>query len=929
MNNASIEGKNNFQREKKLMNVGRRKLLVGTVLIIGGLMLSVFNNCANTTSKVGAFGDNPDSNPTPIPTPPPTEEKKKLALSYGDPFMGAINSPFIIHPKTLERGSGLWIGCSQSRQNTWPSEITVDSETCAISGSASSALINFPLVIDAENSSGEKVQATLVMNIANKSTYEFVKSSETYLFTGSNFIVKIPVSISVPQYVATKIKYSVLGMTTAISFTQAPELFQEREVNVPPGANTVDIEIPITADTMNSNSNDKILQVALLGLSDTGLLGEKIVTRLVIKNRSNLVFRKVVSRGGSVCAVTQDSVVKCWGRNDYYQLGSGMLVDDPLGPYVYQPWGLYFGNSYIDLGGTIDGRTFCGLTSGGDIQCWGHQPAFNNNLGWSSLPTSLYAGKGFQKFEIGQDHLCGTDANDSLWCWGYNSSGQLGDGSFNSSKKPISIDPVNKYLQLALAENSTCAITATQKLRCWGKNESGILGLQNLDQLQTSPITISPNDRFQTVDLGTRIGCAIKIGGTIKCWTRTGELNVDESSKYTSIKIVPSSSLYPNYVESFCGITDSNVLKCYKIHTKDLKVTSSIVVDEGTAYKAVTVSGSMNCGITTLNTLKCWDQEGLLTYNQNPKNNSLPVQYPIAVQPALKFRFLSEKCGILESGELRCSGERVGDGTSFRRTIPVIVDSGTSYVHFNENCGVTTEGRLRCIGPDGLFSGIDQRADYVKVAVGLTHLCALTNTGQARCKGEAAQLGGAWSSQQDLLVDVDPGTVYIEIAAGNRFTCGITNEKRLRCWGSKLNLIKPTFIDDDHYNFISTGEKERVSNCLINSANKLKCFSNGIQMVEVDPQENYSAVATNQYITCGLTLTGKLKCWGTISVLPWGSLWSNKLPTLLDTPNVTFKSVTGCGALSNDGIRYWFGSVQWAQNGTGFIGPYAMTPIDF
>src|SRR5690606_18061086 len=121
----------------------------------------------------------------------------------------------------------------------------------------------------------------------------------------------------------------------------------------------------------------------------------------------------------------------------------------------------------------------CALSQG-RVLCWGANDA--GQLGDASgegsaeptpvrglpgLPTAIVAGAA---------HTCALLADGTVWCWGQNLYGQLGDGSTASSSAPVSVTGGHRFRELRAGGAVTCGTTADDETYCWGLNQSGQLG---------------------------------------------------------------------------------------------------------------------------------------------------------------------------------------------------------------------------------------------------------------------------------------------------------------------------------------------------------------------------------------------------------------------------------------------------------------------
>ena len=79
------------------------------------------------------------------------------------------------------------------------------------------------------------------------------------------------------------------------------------------------------------------------------------------------------------------------------------------------------------------------------------------------------------QISAGSSHTCGITSDDSLWCWGSNASGQLGDNSTTERLVPTAVNGGGAWKQVAAGGSYTCGITSDDSLWCWGSNGDGEL----------------------------------------------------------------------------------------------------------------------------------------------------------------------------------------------------------------------------------------------------------------------------------------------------------------------------------------------------------------------------------------------------------------------------------------------------------------------
>jgi alpha-tubulin suppressor-like RCC1 family protein len=178
------------------------------------------------------------------------------------------------------------------------------------------------------------------------------------------------------------------------------------------------------------------------------------------------------------CALVGDGTVQCWGNNDYGQLGTGSRVRRSV-PTPTAP--LFTTAVAITAGGFHT----CALLSDGTAQCWGDNSwgqlgtgDFVNYL----VPTDVFAVLSYQGAAIsaGNIHTCALTAHGEVSCWGDNTGGQLGDGTYADRNYPGFALDLGEVERIAAGDAHTCARRTDGTMWCWGDNAAGPLGVPSI-----------------------------------------------------------------------------------------------------------------------------------------------------------------------------------------------------------------------------------------------------------------------------------------------------------------------------------------------------------------------------------------------------------------------------------------------------------------
>jgi alpha-tubulin suppressor-like RCC1 family protein len=333
----------------------------------------------------------------------------------------------------------------------------------------------------------------------------------------------------------------------------------------------------------------------------------------------------------------------------------------------------------------------------------------------------------------GQGQLsCGIRANGTLWCWGANSLGQLGDGTTQDRHTPVRVGSKSDWTTVAPALNHSCGTRADGTAWCWGFNFAGQLGDGTTTQ-RLSPVQVRSGSDWSTVTTGSDHSCGLRTDGTAWCWGG-GDLGKLGNGR----------------------------------HGRGLYSATPVAVRGRHTFLSIDAGNEHTCAVSTEHTLWCWGSNisGQLGIGSKGRKDSRDT--PVEVGDDDSWSGVSGgaefTCATQSDGSAWCWGlnhdGQLGDGTRTTRTLPVQVAG---------------------------------RADWVDVTAGGGHSCGLRADGSAWCWGDNTDgaVGDGTTMRRLEPVPVGDATDWTSVPAGGYLygghTCGLRGAGVAWCWGDNSN----------------------------------------------------------------------------------------------------------------------------------------------
>jgi alpha-tubulin suppressor-like RCC1 family protein len=199
-------------------------------------------------------------------------------------------------------------------------------------------------------------------------------------------------------------------------------------------------------------------------------------TNAPVKVVGGLRWRRVTAGGSVTCGVTSGDVAYCWG----FRLGGKTPTR--------VPGGLFFRQVQVGGGDFTDAQHeepdlphACGITREDRAYCWGW--GGEGQLGHgspisSTTPVAVSGSRRWRQVIPGYYHTCGVTRAEVAFCWGLNQWGSNGDGSLISSSSPTRVAGDHAFFSIStgVAGLHSCALTDAGRIWCWGYNSAGQLG---------------------------------------------------------------------------------------------------------------------------------------------------------------------------------------------------------------------------------------------------------------------------------------------------------------------------------------------------------------------------------------------------------------------------------------------------------------------
>jgi alpha-tubulin suppressor-like RCC1 family protein len=410
----------------------------------------------------------------------------------------------------------------------------------------------------------------------------------------------------------------------------------------------------------------------------------------------------------SSATTCDDTTASALGERRWYRVESSAMGAQTLTTAVVDGWRLAF------EGIAAGENSSCGRTpltpDGGRLWCWGANFMGQAGLGTTnfsvSVPTLVPSMSNVVEISSAGTaaHFCARKTDNTVWCWGWNADGQIGDGTSGTSNQiratPKQVSGV-EAVALALGSRHSCAIVLGLGARCWGRNDSGQLG-DNSTENRTLPVQVKTGPstnlvQVASIGLGNWHSCATRTNGEVWCWGANNNHQLGQTTPTSSTVAIRATALSGATAvvggESFTCTLASQAVHCWggnaygELGNGQVGgTTAAPQLVTGVTSSLIAIGRSHGCALLTgpqAGEVACWGRNHvgqLGVGDQTNRSTPTNVQNSDGTGELDSVTALSagayHNC-VVRNGQPLCWGNNVifglGDGTDTNRSRPTEV----------------------------------------------------------------------------------------------------------------------------------------------------------------------------------------------------------------------------------------------------------------
>lgn len=316
--------------------------------------------------------------------------------------------------------------------------------------------------------------------------------------------------------------------------------------NVPVPVSSLTGVVAISGGGLHSLSLKNDGTVWSWGRNLEGQLGDSTNTNsnVPIQLSSFTGITAVAAGGYHSLALKNDSTVWAWGTNTYGQLGNGSTIASNI------PLQVNFLTGVIAIEAGLNHSL--ALKSDGTVWAWGRNSWGQLGDGTTidrNVPVQVVFLSGATAIASGKEHSLALKNDSTVWTWGVNSYGQLGNGTgITSSNIPVAVNSLTAITAIATGgSHHSLALRDDSTVWAWGRNNYGQLG-DGTNTNSNVPVLVSSLTGAAAITKGEQHSLALKNDGTLWAWGNNSFSGALGNGTYTDSNI-------PVQVTGLCQVT--------------------------------------------------------------------------------------------------------------------------------------------------------------------------------------------------------------------------------------------------------------------------------------------------------------------------------------------------------------------------------------
>lgn len=274
----------------------------------------------------------------------------------------------------------------------------------------------------------------------------------------------------------------------------------------------------------------------------------------------------ITAGGDHTCATGADGTVRCWGSNDYAELGDGTRIDE-LTPVIAD---VVVDDTVVIAGGE---DFTCVVNAEGTISCWGANGSGQLGTGDTStleeVPQEVDTTGHAEQVAAGKKHVCAVSHAHNLQCWGKNANGEVGGGRTDDVVNfPVPVLENLDIKQVAAGYSHTCALDLDGDVYCWGKNDHGQIGKNPDVNKYIDPVKVNTISNIAWIAAGGNSTCAVRNNGDLYCWGenylgQAGDASTDDVVRPEIVNGLPAVTKASVSATHGCALTTTGDVWCW------------------------------------------------------------------------------------------------------------------------------------------------------------------------------------------------------------------------------------------------------------------------------------------------------------------------------------------------------------------------------